>query len=55
VRGYLYWSVFNNFEWGFGYRVKFGLIAVDRTTQQRTPKPSAQWTGGIAKANAINI
>ena len=41
VRGYIAWTAFDNFEWIFGYRPKFGLIAVDRTTQDRTPKPSA--------------
>jgi beta-glucosidase len=53
VRGYLYWSAFDNFEWNMGYRPTFGLIAVDRSTQQRSPKPSAQFLGEIAKANAI--
>jgi beta-glucosidase len=54
VRGYLYWSVFDNFEWSLGYRVTFGLIAVDRETQIRTPKPSAAYLGGIARANALD-
>ena len=38
--GYLHWSLFDNFEWQQGYKKTFGLIAVDRSTQQRTPKPS---------------
>ena len=41
VRGYTYWSAFDNFEWMLGYRPTFGLIAVDRETQRRTVKPSA--------------
>jgi len=41
VRSYFAWSAFDNFEWNSGYRPKFGIIAVDRATQQRTPKPSA--------------
>jgi len=53
VRGYCYWSVFDNFEWGMGYRPKFGLIAVDRETQTRTVKPSAEWLGKVARANAL--
>ena len=36
VRGYIYWSLLDNFEWVFGYRPTFGLVAVDRATQQRT-------------------
>jgi beta-glucosidase len=50
VRGYIAWTAFDNFEWIFGYRPKFGLIAVDRATQERTPKPSAHWLGGVARA-----
>ncbi|HJQ84293.1 MAG TPA: glycoside hydrolase family 1 protein, partial [Candidatus Binatia bacterium] len=51
VRGYVYWSLLDNFEWIFGYRPMFGLVAVDRTTQARTVKPSARWLGAIARAN----
>ena len=43
VRGYFLWSLLDNFEWTFGYRPKFGIVAVDRTTFARTPKPSAIW------------
>ena len=45
VRGYCYWSLLDNFEWALGYRPTFGLVAVDRETQLRTPKPSAQVAG----------
>jgi len=41
VRGYFYWSMLDNFEWLFGSGPKFGLIAVDRTTQRCIVKPSA--------------
>jgi beta-glucosidase len=53
IRGYTYWSAFDNFEWGLGYRPTFGLIAVDRKTQQRTVKPSAAFLGAIARANSF--
>jgi len=53
IRGYIHWSALDNFEWVTGYRPTFGLIAVDRTTFRRTPKPSAHWLGAIAKANRL--
>ena len=53
VMGYLHWSLIDNFEWTQGYKPKFGLIAVDRTTFKRTPKPSAAHLGAIARRNAI--
>jgi beta-glucosidase len=42
VRGYLHWSLLDNFEWDKGYWPQFGLIAVDRTTMRRTPRGSAR-------------
>src|SRR5215471_16723789 len=53
IRGYIHWTLMDNFEWIMGYRPKFGLIAVDRATQQRTIKPSANYLGEIAKHNRI--
>lgn len=53
VRGYLHWSLVDNFEWVFGYRVRFGLCSLDRHTFRRTPKPSAAVLGRIARANAL--
>ncbi|MFC9770112.1 MULTISPECIES: glycoside hydrolase family 1 protein [unclassified Pseudarthrobacter] len=55
VRGYIAWTAFDNFEWIFGYRPKFGLIAVDRTTQERTPKESAHWLGSFASKQASQV
>jgi beta-glucosidase len=53
VWGYTYWSALDNFEWALGYGPTFGLIAVDRRTQERTVKPSARWLGGVARSNAL--
>jgi beta-glucosidase len=51
VRSYIHWSLLDNFEWLFGYRPKFGLIAVDRKTQLRTIKPSGRYLGDLARRN----
>jgi beta-glucosidase len=53
VIGYLHWSLLDNFEWAQGYKPKFGLVAVDRTTFKRTPKASAEHLGRIAGRNSI--
>lgn len=46
VKGYFYWSLMDNFEWQKGFSMTFGLVAVDRKTQKRTPKPSLAILGG---------
>ena len=53
VRGYLHWTLLDNFEWMSGYAMTFGLIAVDRASFARTVKPSARWLGQVARANVL--
>ncbi|GLJ30671.1 hypothetical protein SUGI_0607360 [Cryptomeria japonica] len=43
VRGYFIWSLLDNFEWTFGYTLRFGLYYVDNHSQNRYPKLSGQW------------
>ncbi len=54
VRGYLYWSSFDNFEWAEGYRPLFGLIGIDRDNDlRREVRPSAQAFGRVARTGRL--
>ena len=53
VRGYLAWSLLDNFEWAFGYRQRFGLVHVDFETQKRTLKDSARLFAEIVRTNSV--
>ncbi len=47
VKGYFYWSLMDNYEWQKAYGPKFGLVAVNRKNQKRTPKQSLEFLGGM--------
>ena len=49
LKGYMYWSLMDNFEWQLGYAKTFGLVAVDRATQTRYPKASLAFLGSRNK------
>jgi beta-glucosidase len=51
VRGYFHWSILDNFEWGEGYRMRFGLIYVDYQTLERTLKDSYAWYQQVILSN----
>ena len=53
VKGYMYWSLLDNFEWQKGYSMTFGLIAVDRSTQQRRPKLSLSVLGEFCRKGDV--
>ncbi|OCG73546.1 GH1 family beta-glucosidase [Microbacterium sediminis] len=55
VRGYYYWSLFDNFEWAWGYEKRFGIVHVDYATQQRTVKRSGREYARIAAERALDI
>lgn len=43
ISGYFVWTLTDNFEWGEGYKARFGLVYVDHQTQLRTIKDSGYW------------
>ena len=54
LRGYFYWSSFDNFEWAEGYRPTFGLIGIDRADGlRRIVRPSAHVLRAIAATGRI--
>jgi len=53
MRGYLAWSLLDNFEWAYGYDKRFGLVYVDYATQHRVPKDSALWFRDVIRRNAV--
>jgi beta-glucosidase len=55
VQGYMHWSLLDNFEWSYGWKLKFGLHEVDRKTFKRTARPSALEYGKICKNNEVEI
>lgn len=53
VRGYLHWSLLDNFEWAHGWAPKFGLASVNRETGERIVKPSGRFYAEVCKNGFI--
>ncbi len=53
VRGYLHWSLLDNYEWSSGFGLKFGIIGVDLETKKIEIRPSALIFKKIAENNGI--
>jgi beta-glucosidase len=53
ILGYHHWTLVDNFEWTFGYSMKFGLVEMDPATQARQPRPSAAFYANIIKENGL--
>jgi beta-glucosidase len=49
----MHWSLLDGFEWAEGYAPRFGLVEVDRVTQERSPRPSAELYARIARARSV--
>ncbi|MET0590405.1 MAG: family 1 glycosylhydrolase, partial [Naasia sp.] len=49
LRGYLVWSLMDNFEWGYGYSKRFGIVRVDYDTQERIVKDSGHWLSEVIR------
>jgi beta-glucosidase len=50
VRGYVLWTLLDNFEWAEGYTKHFGVVHVDRETLVRTPKASYHWYADLVRS-----
>lgn len=55
VEGYLVWSLFDNFEWAWGYGPTFGIVEVNYETLERIPKKSALWFSESKAQNGFEI
>lgn len=54
VKGYYVWSLMDNFEWGRGFSMRFGLLYTDYKTQKRYWKDSAKWYQKVIQNNGFN-
>ena len=54
LKGYFYWTRMDNFEWAFGYRMRFGLVYVDFATQKRILKESGHWSANAIRNNGFD-
>lgn len=49
VEGLFVWTLFDNYEWGYGEDVRFGLYQTEYATGRRTPRPSARWFADLRR------
>jgi beta-glucosidase len=50
IKGYFAWSLLDNFEWSWGYTVRFGINFVDyKNGLKRHEKLSAKWFKNFLK------
>ncbi|MEA3365305.1 MAG: GH1 family beta-glucosidase [Candidatus Hydrogenedentes bacterium] len=54
VEGYFHWSMADNFEWAYGYTMRFGLVYVDYANLERTIKESGRWFAEVIRDNGLD-
>lgn len=54
IRGYYHWTLTDNFEWSEGWKLRFGLVALNPETQERTIRGSGLLYGAIARSNSLS-
>jgi len=55
ITGYLAWSLLDNFEWAYGYQMRFGLVHVDFNSLKRTVKDSGRWFAQVIRTNEMEV
>lgn len=55
VQGYFVWSLLDNLEWSLGFSKRFGIVHVDFSTLQRTPKASARFYSTVVASNGETL
>ncbi len=53
VRGHMYWSLLDNYEWALGFEKRFGLVEIDYRTLERKIRPSAYVYKEICETNSV--
>ena len=51
IRGYLPWTLIDNYEWAEGYAANFGLTSLDKKNMRLVIQPSGEWFQKFIKAN----
>lgn len=54
LRGYFVWSLGDNFEWSYGYTMRFGIVYIDYNTQERMIKESGRWFAQVIRDNGFD-
>jgi len=55
IKGYYFWSTWDNFEWHLGPSMRFGLYECDAVTKDRLRRPSGELYSRLAYSRKINV